>query len=184
PAAATDVLVDRHGPASPLRGSDRNRRPPGRSPALASVPENIVGWATRGKVPAAARRCPTPRPRPRTARNAPAAALARPAGQHYSPPTAPPDRHGRPAMRLRGKRVAYLVEEGFEDLEFWVPLMRLQEEGADVVIVGTGRQPTFRGKHCLQATPHTTADRVRAADFDAVVIPGGWAPDKLRRVDA
>src|SRR5690606_40251052 len=75
-------------------------------------------------------------------------------------------------------------EEGFEDLEFWVPLMRLQEEGADVVIVGTGRQPTFRGKHCLQATPHTTADRVRAADFDAVVIPGGWAPDKLRRVDA
>jgi protease I len=87
-------------------------------------------------------------------------------------------------MRLRGKRVAYLVEEGFEDLEFWVPLMRLQEEGADVVIVGTGRQPTFRGKHCLQATPHTTADRVRAADFDAVVIPGGWAPDKLRRVDA
>ena len=87
-------------------------------------------------------------------------------------------------MRLRGKRVAYLVEEGFEDLEFWVPLMRLQEEGADVVIVGTGRQPTFRGKHCLQATPHTTADRVRAADFDAVVIPGGWAPDRLRRVDA
>jgi len=87
-------------------------------------------------------------------------------------------------MKLRGKRVAYLVEEGFEDLEFWVPLMRLQEEGADVVIVGTGRQPTFRGKHCLQATPHTTADRVRAADFDAVLIPGGWAPDRLRRVDA
>ncbi|MBI4409924.1 MAG: type 1 glutamine amidotransferase [Gemmatimonadetes bacterium] len=86
-------------------------------------------------------------------------------------------------MRLKGKKVAYLVEEGFEDLEFWVPVMRLREEGAEVVIVGTGRQREFQGKHGLKARPDTTADRVRAADFDAVVIPGGWAPDKLRRHD-
>ena len=87
-------------------------------------------------------------------------------------------------MRLRGRTVAVLVEEGFEDLEFWVPVMRLREEGARVVIVGTGRQKTFHGKHGLEATPDVLADRVNAADFDAVVIPGGWAPDRLRRSDA
>jgi protease I len=87
-------------------------------------------------------------------------------------------------MRLKGRTVAVLVEEGFEDLEFWVPVMRLREEGARVVIVGTGRQKVFRGKHGLVATPDVLADRVNAADFDAVVIPGGWAPDRLRRYDA
>lgn len=87
-------------------------------------------------------------------------------------------------MRLEGKRIAYLVEEGFEDLEFWVPFMRLQEEGAEVTVIGTGRQEEFRGKHCLTARPDTTADRVKATDFDGVVIPGGWAPDKLRRFDS
>lgn len=86
-------------------------------------------------------------------------------------------------MRLSGKRIAYLVDEGFEDLEFWVPVMRLREEGAKVVIVGT-RQAEFRGKHCLRARADTTADRVSAADFDGVVIPGGWAPDRLRRDEA
>ncbi|NIR45055.1 MAG: type 1 glutamine amidotransferase [Gemmatimonadetes bacterium] len=86
-------------------------------------------------------------------------------------------------MRLEGKRVAVLVEEGFEDLEFWVTVMRLREEGAEVVAVGSGRQPEFRGKHGLTARPDTSADEVGAADFDAVVVPGGWAPDKLRRFD-
>lgn len=87
-------------------------------------------------------------------------------------------------MKLDGKRVAYLVEEGFEDLEFWVPVMRLREEGAEVVVVGTGRQDTFTGKHGLTAKPDTSADGVSATDFDAVVIPGGWAPDKLRRFES
>ncbi len=83
-------------------------------------------------------------------------------------------------MRLKGKRVAILVEEGFEDLEFWVPLMRLEEEGAEITVVS--RKPgTYRGKHCLTATASQGASEVRAEDFDAVVVPGGWAPDKLRR---
>ena len=86
-------------------------------------------------------------------------------------------------MRLTGKRIAYFVDEGFEDLEFWVPVMRLREEGADVVIVGTGK-PEYTGKQCLKARPHKSADEIAAADFDAVVIPGGWAPDKLRRSEA
>jgi protease I len=87
-------------------------------------------------------------------------------------------------MRLQGKKVAYFVELEFEDLEFWVPRMRLEEEGAQVTVIGTGSQKEYRGKHGLTATPDTTADKVSAADFDAVVVPGGWAPDKLRRYPA
>ncbi|RME44239.1 MAG: type 1 glutamine amidotransferase [Chloroflexi bacterium] len=87
-------------------------------------------------------------------------------------------------MKLQGKKVAYLVEEGFEDLEFWVPVMRLREEGAQVTVVGTGSKATYTGKHCLTATVDTTADQVTAEEFDAVVIPGGWAPDKLRRYES
>jgi protease I len=87
-------------------------------------------------------------------------------------------------MRLQGKRIAYLVEEGFEDLEFWVPVMRLQEEGGQVTIVGTAANKTVRGKHCLEAKSDVAAETVSANQFDAVIVPGGWAPDKLRRYPA
>lgn len=86
-------------------------------------------------------------------------------------------------MKLTGKRIAILLEDGFEDLEFYVPLMRLREEGAQVTIVST-KMETFQGKHGLKAAPDTTADQVSAGDFEALVIPGGWAPDKLRRSEA
>ena len=84
-------------------------------------------------------------------------------------------------MKLKGKRVGVFVEEGFEDLEFWVPVMRLQEEGAEVIIIGTGRQSVFHGKHCLEARPDVTAAAISANDLDGLVVPGGWGPDKLRR---
>jgi protease I len=87
-------------------------------------------------------------------------------------------------MKLEGKQIAYLVEEGFEDLEFWVPVMRLREEGARVTIVGSGSGTSYRGKHCLEARPDASAGQVKAEDFDAIVVPGGWAPDKLRRYPA
>ena len=87
-------------------------------------------------------------------------------------------------MKLAGKKIAYLIEEGFEDLEFYVPVMRLREEGAQVVIVGSGKGDRFRGKHCLEAKPDVNADQVSADDFDGLVVPGGWAPDKLRRYPA
>ena len=83
-------------------------------------------------------------------------------------------------MRLQGKRVVILVDEGFEDLEFWVPRMRLEEEGATVV-VASRRPGRYTGKHCLQAEATVAAQDLNPADFDAVVVPGGWAPDKLRR---
>lgn len=87
-------------------------------------------------------------------------------------------------MRLAGKKVLIFVESEFEDLEFWVPNMRLQEEGAQITVVGTGSAADYRGKYGLYARPDTTADRVNPAEFDAVVIPGGWCPDKLRRYEA
>ncbi len=87
-------------------------------------------------------------------------------------------------MRLKDKRIAVLVEEGFEDLEFWVTVMRLREEGAAVTIVGTAAAKTVRGKNGLAASSEVAADAVKADDFEAIVVPGGWAPDKLRRYPA
>jgi protease I len=83
-------------------------------------------------------------------------------------------------MKLEGKRVAVLLAEGFEDLEYWVTVMRLQEEGAEVVTVGPNKE-TVTGKNALEAQADATADEIEAESFDGVVIPGGWAPDKLRR---
>ena len=84
-------------------------------------------------------------------------------------------------QRLTDRRVAVLLEEGFEDLEFWVTVMRLREEGAQAVIVGTVAGKTVRGKNALQATSDVAVGDVTATAFDAIVVPGGWAPDKLRR---
>lgn len=84
------------------------------------------------------------------------------------------------AGRLEGKRVVVLVAEGFEDLEFWVTVMRLREEGADVTIAGASTE-TVRGKNALTAAADVTVEQIADDVFDAVVVPGGWAPDKLRR---
>jgi protease I len=88
-------------------------------------------------------------------------------------------------MKLEGKRVAMLVGPGYEDLEFWVPLMRMQEEGAEVTVVGLKAGETYASKSGgLMATAEVGADDVSSRDFDAVLVPGGWAPDKLRRYEA
>ncbi|TDT61362.1 type 1 glutamine amidotransferase domain-containing protein [Fonticella tunisiensis] len=84
-------------------------------------------------------------------------------------------------MRLFGKRVIMLAEEGFEDLELWYPVLRLREEGCDVVIVGSGSQKTYRGKYGLSVTVDANIDEVTSEGFDGILVPGGWAPDKLRR---
>jgi protease I len=86
-------------------------------------------------------------------------------------------------MRLIGKRIAILIAEGVEDLEFYVPLMRLQEEGAEVLAAGIDDKP-IRGKNGLIIAPSITIDSLRSQDLFALVIPGGWAPDKLRRYAA
>lgn len=84
-------------------------------------------------------------------------------------------------MSLAGKRIAILVEQDFEDSELAEPLHVMKDAGADVVLVGSGSQETYKGKKgTVSVRPDTTADRVRAADFDALIIPGGYAPDKMR----
>lgn len=83
-------------------------------------------------------------------------------------------------MKLDGKRVVVLVAEGFEDLEYWVTVMRLREEGAEVISVGPDLEPVH-GKNALSAQADARASDVDASELDGVVIPGGWAPDKLRR---
>ncbi len=84
-------------------------------------------------------------------------------------------------MRLQGKTIGYFVAQEVEDLEFWVPVMRLREEGARVVVIGLTTQ-TVHGKHGLEMTPDVgIAEAPHADELDGLVIPGGWAPDKLRR---
>ena len=88
-------------------------------------------------------------------------------------------------MKLEGKRVAVLVGPAYEDLEFWVPLMRMQEEGAQVTVVGHEAGEIYVSKSGgLTATADAGAGDVSPQDFDALLIPGGWAPDKLRRYPA
>jgi protease I len=86
-------------------------------------------------------------------------------------------------MRLTGLKIVYLIGEGFEELEFFVPMMRLQEEGADVVVAGIKGDEIYRGKNGLSARSDTSVAALNADDFDGIVIPGGWAPDKIRRYD-
>ncbi|HHX65222.1 MAG TPA: type 1 glutamine amidotransferase [Chloroflexi bacterium] len=86
-------------------------------------------------------------------------------------------------MRLQGKRVAVLVEEVYEDLELWYPYYRLLEEGASVRLVGP-EVKTYQSKYGYPAPAEVAAADVTADDFDGVVIPGGFAPDRLRRYPA
>src|SRR3989442_4239386 len=84
-------------------------------------------------------------------------------------------------MRLKGTSIGYFVAAEVEDLEFWVPVMRLREEGARVIVIGLSTE-TVKGKHGLEMTPDVSIEEAPEANaLDGIVIPGGWAPDKLRR---
>jgi protease I len=87
-------------------------------------------------------------------------------------------------MELKGKRVAILAENQYQELELWYPLYRLREEGAEVFLVGTGSSDIYQSKHGYPVRVDTTADRVKGADFDCVIVPGGYAPDYMRRYPA
>ncbi len=85
-------------------------------------------------------------------------------------------------MLLQNKTIATLIAEGVEDLEYYVPLMRLQEEGATILSAGMDLK-SVKGKNGLVITPDTTIESLKANDLFALILPGGWAPDKLRRYD-
>jgi protease I len=83
-------------------------------------------------------------------------------------------------MRLKGKKFAILAEEIYNEFELWIPYYRLLEEGAAVSIIGTGTSQVYHGKYGIPVKVDRIAKDVKADDFDAIVIPGGYAPDRMR----
>ncbi len=83
-------------------------------------------------------------------------------------------------MELAGKRIAILIEDMYQEHEFWYPFYRMKEAGAKVTVVGTGAKE-YHSKIGLPAPGGVAAESVGAPDFDAVIVPGGYAPDRMRR---
>jgi protease I len=84
-------------------------------------------------------------------------------------------------MELKDRRVVILVEDMFNDLEFWYPFYRLKEAGVDVVVAGSGSSEKYKGKSGTEAKADAEAGALKVADFDGMIIPGGYAPDIMRR---
>lgn len=84
-------------------------------------------------------------------------------------------------MLLLNRRVLILVETLYNDREFWYPYYRLQEEGAEVCVVGPEAKGEYRGKDGIVAKADKGMAEVRVEDYDAIIIPGGYAPDHMRR---
>ena len=82
------------------------------------------------------------------------------------------------------KKIAVLIEDNYQVLEVWYPYLRLREEGFKTVYVGTGKKKEYDSKEGYPAAEELSIKEVRTSDFDGVVIPGGNAPDILRRYSA
>lgn len=81
---------------------------------------------------------------------------------------------------LNNKKIIILAHDIYEDLELWYPKLRLVEEGAKVIVAGTGEK-SYKGKNGYPLEVDGSIKEFNAKDFDAVIVPGGYAPDKLRR---
>ena len=79
------------------------------------------------------------------------------------------------------KKILAFVDDVYEDLELWYPKIRLEEEGWQVVVAGPVGGKTYQGKHGYPCTADVAIAEVISGEFDALLIPGGFAPDKLRR---
>ena len=84
-------------------------------------------------------------------------------------------------MQFEGKKALVMIEDLFNDYEFIYPYYRLKEAGLDVHVVGPEAGKTYAGKSGTSARSTLSADQVNAGDFDVLVIPGGYAPDHMRR---
>ncbi|PZD93827.1 protease [Paenibacillus sambharensis] len=84
-------------------------------------------------------------------------------------------------MTLSKTKVLCLLDDEFEDLELWYPVYRVREEGAEVVFAGPEKGKKHIGKYGVPAVADISFDEAESADFDGILVPGGWAPDKLRR---
>jgi protease I len=85
---------------------------------------------------------------------------------------------------LEGRRAAVLVEQQYQEMEVWYPVYRLREAGCQVTLVGPEAGQTYPSKLGYPAKSDKAARDVSADDFDLIVVPGGFAPDFLRRYEA
>ncbi len=83
-------------------------------------------------------------------------------------------------MSLKGKKIAILAEDIYNEFELWIPYYRLLEERAEVIIVGSGTSSTYHGKYGIPVKVDKNATDLSADEIDCVIIPGGYAPDKMR----
>ncbi len=84
-------------------------------------------------------------------------------------------------MELERKRIAILAENNYHELELWYPLLRMREAGATVTVVGMPGVEEYKSKLGYPVKVNVAAEAASANDFDAIIIPGGFAPDLMRR---
>jgi protease I len=87
-------------------------------------------------------------------------------------------------QRPRQRRVALLIENFYEDMEALYPWYRLREEGFRVDLVGSEANAVYKGKYGYPLTSELASKELKPEDYDAVIIPGGYAPDHIRRCPA
>ena len=84
-------------------------------------------------------------------------------------------------MPKQQKKIAILIEEMYQVLEVWYPLLRLKEEGIESILVGSGTKEIYGSKEGYPAKVNVSIDQVKSSDVEGVIIPGGFAPDFMRR---
>ena len=84
-------------------------------------------------------------------------------------------------MSVRAKTIGILAEDDYQTMEIWYPLYRLREAGHNPIVIGTGSKTQYRSKDGYPVNVDRAAGSVTASDLDAILIPGGWAPDRLRQ---
>lgn len=85
-------------------------------------------------------------------------------------------------MKLQGKSVAMFIANMYEDVEHLVPYYRMKEEGANVTVIGPNAE-VYHGKHGVPTKADMSIREARAEEFDALLIPGGFSPDYMRRTE-
>lgn len=84
--------------------------------------------------------------------------------------------------KLIGKKLLMFVDDIYEDLELWYPKLRMTEEGSHVIVAGPESNKIYTGKHGYPCKSDIAIDSIDDKDYDGLIIPGGFAPDRLRRI--